>query len=94
MDYLTFLKKVAMNQKVPVPSRVIVIGGNDRALDAARTALRLGAKEVTVLFSRSQKEMPAETSEIAEAEREGVAFEYYSVPTKILTPAAKPRDFF
>jgi indolepyruvate ferredoxin oxidoreductase alpha subunit len=89
MDYLTFLKKVAMNQKVPAPSRVIVIGGNDRALDAARTALRLGAKEVTVLFSRSQKEMPAETSEIAEAEREGVAFEYYSVPARILTSGRK-----
>jgi Pyruvate/2-oxoacid:ferredoxin oxidoreductase delta subunit len=89
MDYLTFLKKVAMNQKVPAPSRVIVIGGNDRALDAARTALRLGAKQVTVLFSRSQKEMPAETSEIREAEREGVAFEYYSVPTKILTSGRK-----
>jgi Pyruvate/2-oxoacid:ferredoxin oxidoreductase delta subunit/thioredoxin reductase len=89
MDYLTFLKKVAMNQKVPALSRVIVIGGNDRVLDAARTALRLGAKEVTVLFSRSQKEMPAETSEIREAEREGVAFEYYSAPTKILTSGRK-----
>jgi len=84
MDPLTFLKKVALNNKVPVPSRVVVVGGNDRTLDAARTALRLGAKQVTVLFSRSQKEMPAETSEILEAEREGVKFEYYAVPTKIL----------
>jgi indolepyruvate ferredoxin oxidoreductase alpha subunit len=85
MDYLTFLKKVAMNQKIPSLSSVVVIGGNDRALDAARTALRIGAREVTVLFSRSQKEMPAEASEIGEAEREGVTFEYYSVPTRILT---------
>jgi NADPH-dependent glutamate synthase beta subunit-like oxidoreductase len=85
VDCLTFLKQVAMNRKVPAPSRVVVIGGNDRALDAARTALRIGAKEVAVLFSRSQKEMPAETSEIREAEREGVTFEYYSVPAKIFT---------
>ena len=89
MDSLTFLKKVAMNQKIPAPSRVVVIGGNDRALDAARTALRLGAKEVTVFFSRSQKEMPAETSEIREAEREGVTFEYYSLPTRVLTSGRK-----
>ena len=89
MDYLTFLKKVAMNQKVPVPSRVVIIGGNDRALDAARTALRLGAKEATVLFNRSQKEMPAETSEIREAEREGVTFQYHSVPARILTSNSK-----
>jgi indolepyruvate ferredoxin oxidoreductase alpha subunit len=89
MDSLTFLKKAAMSRKVPAPSRVVVVGGNDRALDAARTALRIGAKEVAVLFSRSQKEMPAETSEIREAEREGVTFEYYSVPTKILTSGRK-----
>jgi Pyruvate/2-oxoacid:ferredoxin oxidoreductase delta subunit len=89
MDSLTFLKKAAMNRKIAVPSRVVVVGGNDRALDAARTALRLGANEVTVLFSRSQKEMPAETSEIKEAEREGVTFEYYSVPARILTSGRK-----
>jgi indolepyruvate ferredoxin oxidoreductase alpha subunit len=89
MDSLTFLKKVALNQKLPPPSRVVVLGGNDRALDAARTALRLGAKEVTILFSRSRKEMPADTSEIREAEREGVAFEYYSFPTRVLTSGDK-----
>jgi indolepyruvate ferredoxin oxidoreductase alpha subunit len=89
MDSLTFLKKAAMIRKVPALYRVVVVGGNDRALDAARTALRLGAKEVAVLFSRSQKEMPAETSEIREAEREGVTFEYYSVPTKILSSGRK-----
>jgi NADPH-dependent glutamate synthase beta subunit-like oxidoreductase len=89
MNCLTFLKKVALKQKIPVPSRVVVIGGNDRALDAARTALRLGAKEVRVLFSRSQKEMPAETWEAREAEKEGVLFQYYSIPTRILTSNGK-----
>ena len=89
MDYLTFLKKVALNQKIPASSRVVVIGGNDRALDAARTALRLGAKEVTVLFSRSQKEMPAETSEIKEAEREGVIFQFLFHSIEDLTSNGK-----
>ncbi len=89
MDPLTFLKRVELNQSVPAPLRVVVIGGNDRALDAARTALRLGAKEVKVLFSRSQKELPAESSELKQAEREGVTFEYGSVPTRILASNGK-----
>ena len=89
MDSLTFLKKVALKQKVPAPSRVVVLGGSDRSLDAARTALRLGAKEVTVLFSRSRKEMPAEPLEISEAEKEGVVFQFLSVPTRITTSHGK-----
>jgi NADPH-dependent glutamate synthase beta subunit-like oxidoreductase len=89
VDSLTFLKKVALNQKPPAASRVVVIGGNDRALDAARTALRLGAKEVTVLFNRSQREMPAEVSEIKEAEKEGVVFRFYSIPSKMITSNGK-----
>ena len=89
IDSLTFLKKVALKQKVPALSRVVVLGGSERSVDAARTALRLGAKGVTVLFSRSQKEMPAEQSEIAEAEKEGVLFQYLSVPTKIMVSHGK-----
>jgi indolepyruvate ferredoxin oxidoreductase alpha subunit len=89
VDALTFLKKVALNQKPPAVSRVVVMGGNDRALDAARTALRLGAKEVTVLFNRSQREMPAEVSEIKEAEKEGVVFRFYSIPSKMITSNGK-----
>jgi NADPH-dependent glutamate synthase beta subunit-like oxidoreductase len=84
IDSLTFLKKVALNQKVPTASRVVVIGGNDRALDAARTALRLGAKEITVLYTHTQREMPAKALEITEAEKEGVIFQFLSVPTRII----------
>jgi indolepyruvate ferredoxin oxidoreductase alpha subunit len=89
MDVLTFLKKAALKKPIPAFSRVVVLGGNDRALDAARTALRLGAKSVTVLFSRSRREMPAEASEILEAEREGVSFQFFSVPSKITTSHGK-----
>lgn len=89
MDSLAFLKKVALNQEMAPFSRVVVLGGNDRALDSARTALRLGAKEVTLLFSRSKKEMPAEPSGIEEAEREGVVFQFFAVPTKIIRSDGK-----
>lgn len=84
-DHLTFLKKANLKQNVPAFSRVAVLGGSDRALDAARTALRLGAKSVTLLFSRSRSEMPAENMEISEAEKEGVSFQFFSVPSKIET---------
>jgi indolepyruvate ferredoxin oxidoreductase alpha subunit len=94
MDTLTFLKKVALNQKVPTPSRVVVLGGSDQALDTARTALRLGAKEVTVLFSRSRKEMVAEASEISEAEKEGVVFQFLSVPSKITVSRGRATGVF
>ena len=89
MDSLTFLKKVALNQEVSSPFRAVVLGGSDRSVDAARTALRLGAKEVTVLFSRSRKEMPAEPSEISAAEKEGVVFRFLSVPSRIMTAHGK-----
>jgi indolepyruvate ferredoxin oxidoreductase alpha subunit len=85
IDTLTFLKKAAMKQKIPQGSRVVVVGGNDRALDAARTALRLGASKVTVLYSRSRRELPAQESEVIEAEKEGVAFRFLSVPWRITT---------
>src|SRR4030042_5363899 len=89
MEAMTFLKRVALKKTIPVFSRVAVFGGNDRALDAARTALRLGAKSVTVLFRRSRREMPAETSEISEAEKEGVSFRFLTVPSKITASRGK-----
>jgi NADPH-dependent glutamate synthase beta subunit-like oxidoreductase len=85
IDILSFLKKTAIKEDISVGSRVVVTGGDDRALDAARTALRLGAKEVTLLFNRSRRELPAEVSEVAEAEKEGVVFRFLSVPSRITT---------
>lgn len=68
-----------------IGEKVVVIGGGNAALDTARTALRLGAKEVTVLYRRSRQEMPAEPEwEIDETEREGVKFLYLVTPTRII----------
>lgn len=63
--------------------KIAVIGGGNVAMDAARTALRLGAEKVTVVYRRSRKEMPARVEELAHAEEEGVIFKLLNNPTRI-----------
>lgn len=94
LDSLSYLKKVALSKQIPFVSRVVVLGGNERALDSARTALRLGAREVTILFNRTQREMPVEAFEIQEAEKEGVAFKFLSVPTRISVTNGKASGIY
>ncbi len=69
---------------VRIGQRVAVIGGGNVAMDAARTALRLGAKEVTIVYRRSKEEMPARLEEIHHAEEEGVKFQFLVAPVEIL----------
>ncbi|NWF95498.1 MAG: NADPH-dependent glutamate synthase [Candidatus Thorarchaeota archaeon] len=69
---------------VRIGKKVAVIGGGNVAMDAARTALRLGAAEVYVLYRRSREEMPARLEEIHHAEEEGVRFQFLINPTEIL----------
>jgi glutamate synthase (NADPH/NADH) small chain len=64
--------------------RVAVIGGGNVALDSARTALRLGAEEVSLVYRRSRQEMPARAEEIAHAAEEGVIFKFLTLPVRIL----------
>ena len=64
--------------------RIIIVGGGNTAMDAARTSIRLGAGEVKVLYRRTRKEMPANDIEIAETEEEGIIFEYLAAPVKIM----------
>ena len=63
--------------------KVAVIGGGNVAMDTARTALRLGAEEVTVVYRRSRKEMPARDEEILHAEEEGIIFHLLNNPVAI-----------
>lgn len=63
--------------------RVVVIGGGNVAMDAARTARRLGAEQVIVLYRRTREEMPAREEEIEHAEQEGVQFHFLASPTEI-----------
>ena len=68
-----------------VGKKVLVVGGGNAALDTARSAIRLGGEEVTVIYRRSRTEMPAEPEwEIDETEREGVAFKYLTSPLIII----------
>jgi len=79
-----FLRYVSLGKKVDVGEKVAVIGGGNTAVDAACTSLRLGAKEVTILYRRSRKEMPALPHEIEAAEEEGVKFRFLVAPKQII----------
>jgi glutamate synthase (NADPH/NADH) small chain len=64
--------------------KVAVVGGGNVAMDAARCALRLGAKEVRIVYRRSKKEMPARAEEIENAEEEGIMFEFLTNPKRFI----------
>ena len=83
---IDFLRDVALGKDVWIGDRVAIVGGGNTAIDAARTAVRLGAKEVTIVYRRTRAEMPAEDEEIEEAEEEGVLFKYLAAPIEILCP--------
>ncbi|MCD6498036.1 MAG: FAD-dependent oxidoreductase [Deltaproteobacteria bacterium] len=84
MSGLNLLKKVASGEDVELGERVLVIGGGNTAIDAARTAMRLDAK-VTILYRRSREEMPAHDDEVTAAEAEGVVFQMLAAPSKVVT---------
>ncbi len=81
---IEFLRRVNSGEKVDVGEKVIVVGGGNSAVDAARSALRLGAKEVTIVYRRSRVEMPAYVEEIEAAEEEGVKLRILTNPVKFL----------
>jgi NADPH-dependent glutamate synthase beta subunit-like oxidoreductase/NAD-dependent dihydropyrimidine dehydrogenase PreA subunit len=85
---VTFLRDMNLGQKVNLGRKVVVIGGGNTAVDAARSALRLGAESVTIVYRRSRAEMPVNPWEIEEAEKEGVKIEFLAAPIGILGEAA------
>ena len=89
IDYLTASNRVGFGDRVPdyesgelnaVGKRVVVVGGGDTAMDCVRTAIRQGAKSVTCLYRRDRENMPGSQREVANAEEEGVVFEWLSAP--------------
>ena len=84
-----FLKKVNMKEAVTVGKKVCVIGGGNVAIDAARTALRLGAEQVEIIYRRTREEMPALKEEIEAAEKEGIKITYLTAPTRVIEEAGK-----
>ena len=96
LDYLTASNRKGLGDAVPAfesgaldaaGRRVVVIGGGDTAMDCVRTAVRQGAVSVTCLYRRDRANMPGSAREVANAEDEGVVFEWLSAPKAVFTDA-------
>ncbi|GAG27077.1 unnamed protein product, partial [marine sediment metagenome] len=83
IDGATFLREVNLGLKPSIGKRVAVIGGGNVAIDVARTAARLGATKVNILYRRSRSEMPANPEEVEQAIEEGVEILFLVAPTRI-----------
>ncbi len=81
---LDFLKLVKSGKLRKLEGMVWVIGGGDVAIDSARTALRLGAREARIMYRRSRAEMPASDEEVERALEEGVKIDFLAAPIEIL----------
>jgi heterodisulfide reductase subunit A2 len=84
-----FLRDINLGKSLKIGRRVAIIGGGNVALDAARSAIRLGAEAVNVYYRRSKKEMPAILEEVDEGIREGVRIHFLSSPVKIIEGGEK-----
>ena len=78
------LEKIARGERPNLGDKVVVVGGGNTAMDACRSAVRLGAKEVSIVYRRTIDEMPAEKIEIQEAMEEGVNFRILRNPAEII----------
>ena len=83
IEAIDFLRRVALGDRKIPGNRVVVIGGGNVAIDAARTCLRLGCESVTLAYRRTRSEMPADAEEIEQAEEEGLNFQFLVVPTEV-----------
>lgn len=79
-----FLRRLNLGEEVKIGDKVAVIGGGNVAMDAARSSLRLGCKEVFIVYRRSRAEMPASIEEIDALEEEGIKTHYLAAPTKAI----------
>ncbi len=84
-----FLREMNLTGKTRIGERVAVIGGGNVAIDVARSAVRLGAKEVTIIYRRTRAEMPAWAEEVEAAEAEGVQIRFLSAPIQVLAEDGK-----
>lgn len=83
MDAISLLRQVALGDRSLPGRRVVVVGGGNVAIDAARTCLRLGCRSVTIAYRRTRNEMPADMEEIEQAEEEGIDLEFLAIPTEV-----------
>jgi NADH-quinone oxidoreductase subunit F len=83
-DSIVFLRDVQLGKEVHVGNNVAVVGGGNAAIDAARTAKRMGAENVTVVYRRLRDDMPADPYEIHEAEIEGIKIRLLTAPVEVI----------
>ena len=81
---IEFLRKAFANEPIRIGKSVAVVGGGNTAMDACRTAVRLGASKVYIIYRRTKAEMPADEVEITEAEEEGIIFKYLVNPIEVI----------
>lgn len=81
---IDMLFRVANGENVDLGKKVCVVGGGNTAIDAVRTAVRLGAEKVTLIYRRTENEMPAEPDEIRDAKAEGVEFKILASPLEVM----------
>jgi len=84
MGAVNFLREVNLGRMQKMRGRVAVVGGGNAAIDAARTALRLGASEVNIIYRRRKEDMPAHLEEIRQAEKEGIKIHSLTNPVKLI----------
>ena len=82
---IDFLQTVAEGNPLPIGKSTAIVGGGNTAMDACRTAVRLGAENVYVIYRRTRAEMPADDEEITEAIEEGVEFKFLTNPAEIIS---------
>ena len=83
-DAIHFLSDINRGKELAIGQKVIVIGGGNSAIDAARVALRKGAESVQILYRREKKDMPAMPEEVEAAHAEGIQFQFLTAPTRVL----------
>ncbi len=82
---VTFMQMVNLGKDLKIGQRVAVVGGGNTAMDTARSSLRLGAKEVFILYRRTREEMPVDPEELEQVEEEGVKVHYLTTPIRVLS---------
>jgi NADPH-dependent glutamate synthase beta subunit-like oxidoreductase/Pyruvate/2-oxoacid:ferredoxin oxidoreductase delta subunit len=89
IDGVGFLRSIASGNKVKTGRKVAIIGGGNTAVDCARTARRIGAKDVTIIYRRSRAEMPALAEDLDALEKEGIKIALLAAPKRLIAEKAK-----
>jgi len=84
MNLMKAYKFPEYDTPMPIGNKVVVVGGGNVAMDCARTAIRTGSQEVTIIYRRSRHELPARSEEVHHAEEEGIKFMLLTTPTKYI----------